>query len=176
MSVRLSVHRAVLTRSRHHQVCCLSVCLSACLLIEAPIRGRYWAIHPSICLPLRMKGEPHLHTLRVDVCQSVCLPVCPYVHPPVRLYERSPTCTRCASTSSATKGMRRSDSSCAMIWPTRPKPAMMTWSRSSEESELLGTSACSSRAQNSLIGPWHCWLGSCTGACGRGTSDRGSLG
>lgn len=56
------------------------------------------------------------------------------------------TWTRSERTSRATKGMRRSLSSCAMIWPTRPKPAMTTWPRSSSTSPSLGCSACTTRA------------------------------
>jgi hypothetical protein len=63
-------------------------------------------------------------------------------HPEGLLDSDGITCTRSADTSRATYGMRRSDSSCAMIWPTRPKPAMMTWSRSSPESCSVGCSAC----------------------------------
>mmetsp|Transcript_68194 Transcript_68194/g.215728 ORF Transcript_68194/g.215728 Transcript_68194/m.215728 type:complete len:215 (-) Transcript_68194:1362-2006(-) len=49
-----------------------------------------------------------------------------------------PCDTRSERTSRATNGMSRSLRSCAMICPTRPKPAMMTWLERSSTSDSTG--------------------------------------
>lgn len=59
------------------------------------------------------------------------------------------TCTQSMRTSTATKGIRRSASSCPMICPTRPKPAMMTCPRSSSVCPSVACSACEQKLKPS---------------------------
>ena len=95
---------------------------------------------PSSCMRLTLKQ--HM-TMRSDAVRSLA-----YQPDGVgRKYKAGETAdagtwTLSAWTSRATKGMSLSLSSWPMIWPTLPKPAMMTWSRISLLAPSSGCIAC----------------------------------